>query len=121
MTTDRRSLLLGAAAAAGTALTAAHGVGAQPVRKRPYKIITTEEGFAIPEVLQAQDRYMLTAKDEPGLAGRPAFSPSNFGRYQALVVRSRAACSRARHAHASYAELPWVLLRYSCASPPSTA
>jgi predicted TIM-barrel fold metal-dependent hydrolase len=39
---------------------------AKPTGKRPYKVIATEESFTIPEITQAQARYLQTRTDEIG-------------------------------------------------------
>ena len=65
MLVDRRSVMAGAA---GGAMLMASGAVAKPTGKRPYKIIATEESFTIPEVAQAQARYMATHTDEAGAA-----------------------------------------------------
>jgi 5-carboxyvanillate decarboxylase len=47
---------------------------------RPYKVIATEEGFNIKEVMEAQDRYLASHDDEPGLADRrPGVIPGGPG------------------------------------------
>ncbi|HEX4652358.1 MAG TPA: amidohydrolase family protein [Granulicella sp.] len=80
MSTDKRSSAPGAQAAAGTAPKPGDGAEAQPAGKRPYKIITTEEGFIIPEVVEAQARYTQTATDELGIGWT-----SVLGRFPALI------------------------------------
>lgn len=81
MPSDRRSVLVGAAAGA---MTIASGALAKPTTKprgkRPYKIIATEESFTIPEVAEAQARYMATNSDENG-----ALWSSALNRFPALT------------------------------------
>ena len=57
----------------------------QPAAERPYKIIATEEGFSLPEVLQAQARYLETATDEPGMVRRAAPGSGVSGAFKALL------------------------------------
>jgi 2,3-dihydroxybenzoate decarboxylase len=71
-------------------------VAAQPAGKRPYKIITTEEGFTIPEVLQAQARYMQSATDEPGMVKRAAPASGISGAFKALLDWNTRICEMDR-------------------------
>jgi 5-carboxyvanillate decarboxylase len=50
-----------------------------PITPTPHKRIATEEGYNIPEVLEARDRYLETATDEPGMAGHRGVVPGGPG------------------------------------------
>jgi 5-carboxyvanillate decarboxylase len=78
MATDRRSSL--PASEADTSRVAIDGSAGRTAGKRPYKVITVEEGFMIPEVIDAQARYMQTATDEGGIGWT-----SVLGRFPALT------------------------------------
>lgn len=51
-------------------LVPAAGEPNESIPQRPYKVIATEEGFGIREVMDAGARYLATHQDEPGLADR---------------------------------------------------
>jgi 5-carboxyvanillate decarboxylase len=81
--TDKEPMLPEVASVADTKV--APDVSGRPAGKRPYKIIATEEGFTLPEVLLAQARYMQSATDEPGMVKRAAPASGTPGAFRALT------------------------------------